>query len=363
MKFTIPAGAFLDGLKSVQARAKANSLELLKHIRFDVVGPRLTLLGHDQSSSSQAFLEVDGAMDGVCAVPAESIVRLVGSLPKEAHLVIELDDRQVTIKSGRSRYKLPIMLADDFPGALPCEDGSSIDLDAKAVSQLFDRPRSALDPRDQRPFCMGAYLHTSDGHVCSAATDGKHFVRYSSELKMPDLIGVIVPTTALEEIVRLGGEGGKLTVSDRTIVFETASRRYCSKLIDTKYPDYHRGIPSLIESYVEADRLELLGCFQRLSSIAAHDSQLNFIIRKGEISLSIAGAGEGIETLRCSADVPDALVCASAEQFMDAMKMLKGETVQLHIAPQATAFRIVDPSEPSALVAQSTQIPKLRMAA
>ena len=115
MKFTIPAGAFLDGLKSVQARAKSNSLDLLKHIRFDVVGSQLTLLGHDQSSSSEAYLDVEASKDGSCAVPGDAIVRLVSSLPRVAHIVIERDEHQITIKTGRSRYKLPILSADDFP--------------------------------------------------------------------------------------------------------------------------------------------------------------------------------------------------------------------------------------------------------
>jgi len=362
MKFTIPAGDLLDGLKSVQARAKANSTELLKHIRFDVVGPKLTLLGHDSASSSEAYLAVDGAQDGACAVPADSIVQLVGLLPKAAHIDVERSDFRITIKSGRSRYKLPILGADDFPGPLPCENPVTIDLDAKAITQLFDRPRAALDPRETRQFGQGVYLHSADGAICSAATDGKHFTRYSSELSMPELVGVIVPTAALGEIVRLGP--GKLSVSERTVALETADRRFCTKLIDAQYIDYNRGIPGLIKNYVEVDREELLGCFNRLASIANADSQLHLVIKDGEIVLSLTGSGDGVETIRCSGDaLPDSFVAALPGQFIDTMKMLNGDVIQLHIGPRATSFRIVDPFEPTAILAQSTQIPRLRAAA
>jgi DNA polymerase-3 subunit beta len=362
MKFTIPAGEFVDGLKSVQARAKSNSLELLKHIRFVVAGSRLTLLGHDQSSSSEAYLAVDAGVDGACAVPSDSIVRLVASLPRAAHVVIEREEFQITIKTGRSRYKLPVMVSDDFPDPLPCEAPASVNLDAKAIAQLFDRPRAALDPRETRAFCLGAYIHSADGVLCAAATDGKHFTRYSSEVRFPDLVGVIVPMSALEEISKLGP--GKLSVSERSVAYETATRRYCSKLIDSKYIDYNRGIPQLIENYVEVDRAELLACFQRLASVAKADSQLHLSVGDGEIVLSLAGMGEGVETLRCSGEaLPDSFVAASAEQFIDAMKMLNGEVLQLHIGPKMSAFRIVDAFEATAIVAQSTQIPKMRAAA
>lgn len=357
MKFTIPAGDFLEGLKSVQARTKGASLEILKHIRFSVTGERLTLLGHDQSSSSEAHLAVADGTDGACAVPGDSIVRLIGSLPRSAHVTVQRDDFQISVKTGRSRYKLPVLVADDFPDPLPCTPMATVDLDAKAITQLFDRPRAALDPRETRSFFLGAYLHSVDGVLCAAATDGKHFTRYSSDVACPELVGVIVPSAALEEISKLGP--GKLSVSDRTVSYETATRRFSSKLIEATYVDYDRGVPKLIEKYVEVDRAELLACFQRLASVSKPDSQLHLAVGDGEIVMSVAGAGEGIETISCSGEPdPDSFVAASVEQFIDAMKMLNGEVLQLHIGPRMSAFRIVDAFEPAAIVAQSTQIPR-----
>lgn len=364
MKFTIPAGIFLDGLKSVHSRAKGANVDILKHIRFEVQGSRLTLLGHDMTASSEAYLGVDMPADGACAVPSDSIVRLIGSLQKDAHVSVDRDDMQIIIKSGRSRYKLPVLDIRSFPGALTCENSSSVDLDAEAIRQLFDRPHAAIDPKDDRAFCMGAYLHSADGVICSAATDGKHFIRYASNAKLPDLIGVIVGASSLEEIVRIGApSGGKIVVSERTIAIETPTRRYCSKLIDARFPDYNRFVPAPIENYVDVDRAELTACFQRLASIASQDSQIYLDIADGEIVLSVAGAGEGVETVRCSGDAPKATVCASPAQFLDSMKMLNGKVLQLHIAPGVTSFRIVDPSEPTAILAQSTQVPKMRAAA
>lgn len=364
MKFTIPAGIFLDGLKSVHSRAKGANVDILKHIRFEVSGSRLTLLGHDMSASSEAYLAVDTPTDGACAVPSDSIVKLIGSLQKDVHVVVERDDLQIIIKSGRSRYKLPVLEIKNFPPALTCENASSVDLDAEAIRQLFDRPHAAIDPKEDRAFCMGAYLHTADGVICSASTDGKHFIRYSSKSTLPDLIGVIVGASALEEIVRIGAaSGGKIIVSERTIAIETPNRRYCSKLIDARFPDYNRFVPALIGNYIEVDRAELSACFHRLASIASQDSQVYLDIGDGEIVLSVAGAGEGVETVQCSGEALKATVCASPAQFLDSMKMLNGETLQLHIAPGVTSFRIVDPFEPSAILAQSTQVPKMRAAA
>lgn len=363
MKFTIQSGVLLDGLKSVSGRAtdKNVGIAILKHIRFEVAGASLTLLAHNLSASSEAYLAVDTPADGACAVPADSVVRLIGSLPKEAHVTIEIDGLQITIKAGRSRYKLPVLLAKDFPKAIACDNAASVDLDADAIHQLFDRPQAAIDPREDRAFCMGAYVHSADGVICAAATDGKHFVRYASKASAPDLTGVIVSTASMVEIAKLGP--GKLFVSDRTVSLVTPTRRYCSKLIDARFPDYTKFTPPLIENYLEVDRVELSACFQRLASIAAVDSQIYFQIEPGEIIISVAGAGEGVETVRCSSDAVPALVCGSVDQFLETTKMLDGEVLHLHISPRASSFRIADPTEPAAIVFQSTQVPRRQQAA
>lgn len=361
MKFTIEAGPFLEGLKSVHVRSKANSHELLKHIRFGLEGSCLTLLGHDSSASGEAYLSVDGEQDGACAVPSDSIVKLIGSLPKEAHVHVERQDFNVIIKSGRSRYKLPVLVADSFPEPLKCDDAISIDLSAKDVAQLFGRPRVIIDPDDQRLPFQGCYLHVAESVLASAAIGRYHFIRLLSECKITELTGVIVPLSAMEEIDRLGA--GKLSVSDRTVAFEVEGRRFCSKLIDATYIDYMRSIPALGQ-HVEIDRLDMLNAVRRLAILTAKESDVQIDFSASELRLSIDGAGEGDETLRATGSIPGATVSISPSQIVDALSLPAGDAIHLHVEKGKQYLRMVDPSEPSAIFMESTRIPRrVRMAA
>lgn len=355
MKFTIQAGPFLDGLKSVYVRSKANSHELLKHIRFDLVGSSLTLLGHDSSASGEAYLAVDGDHDGSCAVPSDSIVKLVGSLPKEAHIQVERQEFHITIKSGRSRYKLPVLVTDSFPEPLQCIDALSVELSAKDVEQLFGRPRAVIDPDDQRLQYQGCYLHSADGHLTSACIGHYHFVRLSAEATLPELTGVIVPVSAMEEIARLGA--GKLSVSDQTLAFEIEGRRFCSKLIDAKYFDYMKSIPAL-GTYVEVDRIDIMEAARRLTILSAKESDILIDFSESELTMSIDGAGEGDETIRASNAIPGVMVAISPSQMVDGLGIPNGPAVHLHVQKGKQYLRIVDPSEPSALFMESTRIPR-----
>lgn len=358
MKFTIAAGVFLDGLKSVQARAKSNSIELLKHLRFDLEGTKLTLLGHDTSASSQAYLEVEGTADGTCAVPADAIVKLMGSLPKEVHVVIERQEYQITIKAGRSRYKLPVLASDDFPDALPCAEPVEVALTAEDVQQLFARPRGALNPSEAIAALKGCYLHAVDGVLCSVGTDQVHFARLSSKARLPALVGIVVPYEAMEEIERLGSAGGALSVGRNTVAFATANGRFCSLLVDAQFPaDYMRIVPPT-GRYVEVDRAELQVVARRLSLLAMKESEIHLRFSESEIIASIEGAGSGVETVASSGGPLPGMLALSPKRLVEMLDLPKGEVIQLHFDGTKIAMRVVDPFEPDALFAEAGRIPK-----
>lgn len=359
MKFTTPAGDFLECLKSAHARCKSSAVDILRHIRFDVEGQQLTMTGHDMSASCEAYLGVDEPEDGSCAVPGDAIVRLIGSLPKAAHIVVALDGQQITVKSGKSRYKIPVLNTDAFPAALPCESGCSIDLTAEQVDTLFGRVRQALDQKDSRPFGQGLFLHMAGGHLCTSGISLYHFARMEVQANMPELGGVIVPLAAVDEIAKIASAGCHLSVSSHTIAVEANGRRFCSKLIEEKYPDYDRLLPGLVETYVDIDRAETLDAVRRLTSIAEPASVIDLNIGDAEIVLSLSGLGEGVETVQCSSETKvDALVSIAAQRFIEMLEMPKGEVLQLHFNKGSMFVRIHDPSDPTFILVESTRVPK-----
>jgi DNA polymerase-3 subunit beta len=359
MKLTLPAGVLLNELKAVQGRTRSATVDILRHIRFDVKGSRLTLTGHDMSASSEAYIDVDQPANGSCCLPADAIVGLVGSLLKEAHLELELDGIQVTIKSGRSRYKIPALSASDFPDALTCDGGLPVEISSTDVLQLFQRARQALDPKDSRFFGQGLYLHAADGILCSSGISLYHFVRFNCTVKLPELTGVIVPLSAADEIAKTLRDGGTLTVSERTISAHTAGRRYCSKLIEEKYPDYNRLLPPLADVYVDIDRLEAAAAVRRLTSIASPGSVVDMCVGEGEIVLSLSGLGDGIETIQCSSEGKVVgHVSIAAERFVEALEIPTGEILQLHFNTGSMFVRIHDPSEPTMIFVESGRVPK-----
>lgn len=363
MKLTTEAGKLLDALKAVAPRARGNSSEIMRHIRFDVTATELRLTAHDGSSSSEALMAVEADGEWTCAIPADAIVRLAGALPSTSHVDIVLDGVAVSVKSGRSRYKLPVMATDAFPSALACVDGVVVDLTADDVERLFGRVREALDPRDSRPFGQGLYLHVADGGLCSSGISLFHFVRLSGKAAAPDIAGVIVPLSAIDEITKVCKAGGRLTVSTKTIAAEAGSLRFCSKLIEQRYPDYHRALPALRQTFIEVFRLDALTAVKRLTAIADKDSVIDLSFGENEIVASLVGLGDGTENIPCEGSAKGSVMSIAAQRLVEMLEMPRGEKLQLHVTPGSMLLRIHDASDPTSIFVESTRIPKLTMAA
>lgn len=364
MKFVTEAGDFLDGLKAAHSRCKGASVEILRHIKLEVAGSQLTMMGHDGSASCEAYLGVDDPVEGSCAVPGDAFVRLIGSLPKSSHVTIVLDGNEIAVRSGRSRYKIPVLAVLGFPDALSCDDAASIDLDAEQVQALFVRPRAALDPRDTRPFGQGLYLHMADGALCTSGISLFHFTRNQVTASVPELAGVNIPLAAVDEIAKICRDGGHLMVSDRTMAVEAKGRRFCSKLIEEKYPEYASRLPSVGKTYVEIDRAETLAAVRRLISIAVSDGVIDLTVGDAEVTLSLAGVGEGTETVQATSEAKiDVVLSIAAQRFIEMLEMLRGETIQLHLTKGSLAVRVFDPSDPTFILVESTRVPRTLRAA
>lgn len=367
MKFAVAAGELAIALRGPCDRARPNqTIPILKHVLLDVNEGSLHILGHDLESSSASELTADIAAAGSCAIPAEPLAKLINGLPKHAHVAFETEKTHVIIKSGRSRYKLPILPAQDMPEALAAGGAFRASVTADDLEQLFQRPRSALNLKDERAMCRGVFIHNDAGKLSSVGTSGYTLLRFSTDIDASEFKGVIVPRSAADEILKIGA--GELLISDRIISISTDRLTYSSKLIDATYFDYRRIIPPLDIPRTAVDRDAMIEALSRLNAMGNFtDSELiDIVIDNGEMSLKMSGSGDGAELIECTA--PDnTCVCLRGGQLIDALKAMKGELIELHITNRREMVRIVDSSEPSAvnimMPCASSSLPKEKAAA
>src|SRR5690606_2060510 len=126
--------------------------------------------------------------------------------------------------------------------------------------------------QDVRYYLNGMLLETEGKSLRAVATDGHRLAYCETELeaRAKSAQQVIVPRKGVLELQRiLGGDGTlELAIGTNHIRAQIGAIRFTSKLIDGRFPEYARVIPSGNLQVVEADRDALRQALQRTAILS-----------------------------------------------------------------------------------------------
>lgn len=264
--------------KVVESR---NTMPILSSVLLAAAGDGLAITATDLDIIATAGVSAEVTTNGNICVSA----KLLNDIARKAtgDITMSLEGDKLLVKSGRSRFSLATLPADDFPtlGADNFDAEFEIDLAA-----LFAPVSFAISTEEARYYLNGVFF--KGGKSEAVATDGHRLGRhYGPEL--PAFEGVIVP----RKTVGLLPKGKvQVSVSPQKIRIVSDDVRITSKLIDGTFPDYERVIPKSNERVITVDRDTLMKASDRVSTVSSERGRaVKFSIAPGSIALAVA-AGE-----------------------------------------------------------------------
>lgn len=259
------------------------------------------------SASSDGGLSVMATdLDILATAGAPATVNAAGSICVEAKLLTDiarkatgditmiLDDGKLVVKSGRSRFSLQTLPAEDFPDLGKHNYDAEFETDLAA---LFAPVAFAMSSEETRFYLQGIYLEPT----AATATDGHRLGTISTDL--PTFTPVIVP----RKLVGLVPKGAvKVSVSQQKIRLETEELTLTSKLIDGTYPDYRRIMPKQNDKLVKVDRDALMKAADRVSTVSSERGRaVKLSISPGGVRLAVNSADAGSAEDEVEADYSD----------------------------------------------------------
>lgn len=355
MKFICERQALDDALGLVIGRAKnRQKIPILSHLHIDARSDAVELTATDLDAESRATFAAEVSTKGCITVPADHLHRLVKGFPVGAQVSIEYADHRVTVKCGRSTYRLPTLPASDWPPMSEPANAISFSLDTKIVKRMFELPQTAVSTDEGRRYLHGGFLHRpAPGKVAIVATDVFVLARVTADGDLPLAEGKIIPKAAMAEIVKLATDGMEFTVGDNLISVRGANFRYTSKLVDAHFPDFQRVIPRADGYSLLVDREDFITALKRLGFIAGENSFLKFAWSgPGEsFEVSLIGEGEGAEIVAATVDVPgEGGISFSPRVLLPALDLFEGETLRLIVNDHLGPMHIIDALAPDLTV-------------
>lgn len=270
MNFTISRESFLQPLKLVAgAVERRHTLPILSNVLIRVSEGALWMTGTDLEVELIANVAISGSSaDGKITVPAKKLLDIINGLPEDCTIVFSVTDNKAIIKSGRSKYSLSTLSADDYPNLEDWEGDSEFEISQEALKQLIESVQFSMAQQDVRYYLNGMSLETTDNQIRTVATDGHRLamslVDYSAEPLAAKQ--VIIPRKGVMEISRLIDDSDtkvKVQLGANHIRLFSNSFIFTSKLVDGRFPDYNRVVPKGADKGLVVYREVIKGAFSR----------------------------------------------------------------------------------------------------
>ena len=274
MKFKIQREAFLKPLQQIIGVVeRRQTLPVLGNILVQANETGLTLTATDLEVELIAKVEQKVDDGGETTLPARKLLDICRTLPDEAWLEIRVEQDRASVRSGKSRFTLATLPASDFPVIEELKSVQAFALPQKDLKELIERTHFSMAQQDVRYYLNGLMLELDKKGLRSVATDGHRLAMCEMAAKtgVNESQQVIVPRKGVQELLRLlESEAGEVQIQlgSNHIRVSTPEIRFTSKLIDGRFPDYHRVMPKACDKQIQAERGQLRQALARTSILS-----------------------------------------------------------------------------------------------
>ncbi len=273
MKLSASRESFLAPLQAVIGVVeRRQTMPILANILLVARNGQLSATATDLEVELVATSEVDVDQEGEITVPGRKLLDICKALPGGAKVKWTLKGERLLVQSGKSRFNLSTLAAAEFPTVDDINTTDRVTVTSENARRLLDKTQFAMAQQDVRYYLNGLLLETGKDMLRAVATDGHRLAMTDIEIVSSDASGkqVIVPRKGVTELQRLIGDDGELVVElgSNHIRAEIGSIRFTSKLIDGRFPDYQRVLPTNPTNVLTADREALRQALSRAAILS-----------------------------------------------------------------------------------------------
>jgi DNA polymerase III subunit beta len=264
-------------LKPLQAVSgiveRRQTLPILSNVLIETINDKLKFTATDLEIQISAEMPYESKENQATTVTARKLQDLLRALPEDAAVTLDAKDNKMTLKAGKSKFQLQTLGAADFPRITKSSDRvQAFSIKQKDLKQLIKLTEFAMAQQDIRYYLNGVLFVLENDQLIAVATDG-HRMSYARTLLEGTFTKqeVIVPRKTILELSKLLQESDDVVsveILANQIRFGFANIELVSKVIDGKFPDYNRVIPTGHTKHVVIDRALLLHTMQRAAILS-----------------------------------------------------------------------------------------------
>ncbi|TOM20427.1 DNA polymerase III subunit beta [Vibrio parahaemolyticus] len=358
MKFTIERSHLIKPLQQVSgALGGRPTLPILGNLLIKVEENVLSMTATDLEVELVSKVTLEGDFEaGSITVPSRKFLDICRGLPDDAIITFVLEGDRVQVRSGRSRFSLATLPANDFPNIEDWQSEVEVSLSQADLRTLIDKTQFSMANQDVRYYLNGMLFEIDGTTLRSVATDG-HRMAVSQTQLGADFAQkqIIVPRKGVQELVKLMDAPEQpvvLQIGSSNVRAEVNNFIFTSKLVDGRFPDYRRVLPQHTNKTLNASCDELRQAFSRaaiLSNEKFRGVRVNLAGSEMRITANNPEQEEAEEMLDVTFEGDPIEIGFNVSYVLDVLNTLRCEKVQVSMSDANASALIENADDDSAM--------------
>jgi len=357
MKFTIEQNQLVGPLQLVSgAVEKRQTLPVLANLLIKVENGVLTITATDLEIEMSVNLTLSGEyLEGDITVPARKLVDICRSLSGDKPINVTLEDNRLKIQSGRNRFSLSTIAAQEFPNIEDSLFSTKFEISSHRLKELIDKTQFAMAQQDVRYYLNGMLFEIENTRFLTVATDGHRLALSKIQLDQSvseDLVQAIVPRKGVMEASKLLSSSDNicsLELNSNHIRISLGEYVFTSKLVDGRFPDYEKVLPKNAERSLISNRESVKEAFSRASILCNEKFRgVRLLIKPNKLTIHANNPEQEEAEIELDVEYADEEmeIGFNVSYLVDALNAIKTDSVKFNLG-DANSSVLIESSEDS----------------
>jgi DNA polymerase-3 subunit beta len=349
MKFICEKSALIREIAIAQEIiGSKNTMNVLSNIFLEAANDTLVIKSTDITVYFETKVPISVVKAGEATVRGNLFFGILNSI-SDGELEFERIDNEIIIKpvSSKTEFKLRTNSSDQYPESPAAENLNSFDLPIKDFKEMITQTIFAVSDDETRYLMNGVCFEKTESKYIMVATDGRRmaYIEKVADDSVEDFKGVIIPEKILGIVQKYAGEEGnvKICITEKHIFIYFGSYSFTSSLIEGKFPDYRRVVPTDHDKSFSVNKKDMINALKRASLFVEQKNKRIWLkLISGEISVCAQDGDTGGAQDTITTDYEgDGLQMALNYQYIEEpCKIISSDEIVIHFKDPTKAITI-----------------------
>ena len=359
MQFVVKRDILLKSLNFAQGIVeKKNTLPILSNVllqakdkKLFIVATDLDIIFKDEVSDIKVITE------GSTTTSAAILYDILRKIPSNSEINFDLkSENKINVKSENSDFNLLCLPTDNFPTFGDEFEENEISLNSPSFLKLLNKTKIAISNDDTRHYLNGIFLHISEGKgkqfLTGVATDSHRLSSSSLEVdNVGNFTSIILPRKTVFQLCSLLSETKdslKMQISENKIKFSLGTVKLISKVIDGKFPDYKKVVPTSNDKSLIVSSKEFINSIERVASVSLDRKEgVKLSINRDNVQLSVnsANSGEGNEIIKANFNSEPLNISFNSKYLIEIASEIQNKDLKMNLKDSVSPVLVEDNSD------------------